>query len=113
MPFLLGAAREPQYCGAERTCMWELIPLASSVHPSVAAFARTLLAGAPIVYDGDPLRDLSLTSFLDKFVARKPKVGKPSGRGKKGGREYTRITRAPTHIHTQSEEGREIEREKK
>jgi hypothetical protein len=76
LSLLLGAGREGQYCGAERSCMWELIPLASSIHPSVGAFARTLLAGAPIVYDGDPLRDLSLTSFLDKFVARKPKVGK-------------------------------------
>ena len=36
--------------------------------------ARALLAGAPVVYDGDPLRDLSLTAFLDAFVQRKPKV---------------------------------------
>jgi len=44
------------------------------VHPSVAAFARTLLAGTYVTYDGDPLRDLTLTAFLDKFVQRKPKV---------------------------------------
>ena len=44
------------------------------MHPSVAAFARTLLAGTHISYDGDPLRDLTLTAFLDKFVQRKPKV---------------------------------------
>lgn len=48
--------------------------LAACVHPSVAAMARSLLAGAPIVYAGDPLRDLSLTAFLDKFVQRKPKA---------------------------------------
>ena len=44
------------------------------MHPSVAAFARSLLAGAFVSYDGDPLRDLTLTAFLDKFVQRKPKV---------------------------------------
>ena len=44
------------------------------MHPSVAAFAKTLLAGTFISYAGDPLRDLTLTAFLDKFVQRKPKV---------------------------------------
>ena len=51
--------------------------LAECVHPSVAAMARSLLAGAPVVYAGDPLRDLSLTAFLDKFVQRKPKARAP------------------------------------
>jgi hypothetical protein len=49
--------------------------LAGHGHPSVAAMARALLAGAPVVYNGDPLRDLSLTAFLDGFVQKKPKVG--------------------------------------
>lgn len=44
------------------------------MHPSVAAFARSLLAGTFVSYDGDPLRDLTLTAFLDKFVQRKPKA---------------------------------------
>lgn len=44
------------------------------MHPSVAAFAKSLLAGTFVSYDGDPLRDLTLTAFLDKFVQRKPKV---------------------------------------
>ena len=39
--------------------------------------ARQLLAGAPVVYNGDPLRDLSLVNFLDAFVQRKPKVCDP------------------------------------
>lgn len=47
--------------------------LASHVHPSVAAMARTLLSGANIVYNGNPLHDLSLASFLDKFMEKKPK----------------------------------------
>ena len=66
--------REPLHAGADRVPWWELVPLASHVHPSVAAMARQLLAGAPVVYNGDPLRDLSLGNFLDAFVQRKPKV---------------------------------------
>ena len=30
--------------------------------------------GASVVYDGDPLHDLALPAFLDKFVRRKAKV---------------------------------------
>ena len=66
--------REPLHAKADRAAWWELIPLASHAHPSVAAMARQLLAGAPVVYNGDPLRDLSLVNFLDAFVQRKPKV---------------------------------------
>ena len=66
--------REPAFCGAERACLWELCVLAAHVHPSVVAMARTLLAGATIIYEGDPLRDLTLSAFLDKFVQKKPKV---------------------------------------
>lgn len=66
---------EPLFADAGTACWWELLPLASHAHPSVAAFARSLLAGSHIVYDGDPLRDLTLPSFLDKFIQRKPKVG--------------------------------------
>lgn len=47
--------------------------LALHAHPSVATMARTLLAGANIVYNGNPLNDLSLTAFLDKFMEKKPK----------------------------------------
>lgn len=48
--------------------------LASHVHPSVATMAQTLLSGANIVYDGNPLNDLALTAFLDKFMEKKPKA---------------------------------------
>ncbi|KAL6958226.1 auxilin-like clathrin-binding protein required for normal clathrin function [Sarracenia purpurea var. burkii] len=58
---------------ADRVSWWELIVLASHVHPSVATMARTLLSGANIVYNGNPLKDLSLTAFLDKLMEKKPK----------------------------------------
>lgn len=47
--------------------------LASHAHPSVATMARTILSGANIVYNGNPLNDLCLTAFLDKFMEKKPK----------------------------------------
>ena len=68
------ARREPGFCGAERAAWWELTLLAAHAHPSVAAMARTLLAGTTVLYDGDPLRNLTLAAFLDKFVQKKPKV---------------------------------------
>lgn len=58
---------------ADRVSWWELMVLASHSHPSVATMARTLLSGANIVYNGNPLNDLSLTAFLDKFMEKKPK----------------------------------------
>jgi ribosome biogenesis protein MAK21 len=68
--------REPQYAGAERAGVWELSVLSAHMHPSVAAMARTLCAGAHVVYAGDPLRDLSLAAFLDRWLQKKPKAAK-------------------------------------
>ncbi|PON45124.1 CCAAT-binding factor [Parasponia andersonii] len=66
--------REPSYCNADRVSWWELTALASHVHPSVSKMANTLLfSGTNIVYNGNPLNDLSLTAFLDKFMEKKPK----------------------------------------
>ena len=66
--------RDPKYSGADRSCMWELVMLAEHVHPSVAAMTKALLAGLPIDYAGDPIRDMSTSAFLDKFIQKKPKV---------------------------------------
>ncbi|KAG2321781.1 hypothetical protein Bca52824_014994 [Brassica carinata] len=65
--------REPSYCNGDRVSWWELVVLASHAHPSVATMAGTLLSGTTIVYNGNPLNDLSLTAFLDKFMEKKPK----------------------------------------
>ncbi|KAF3451979.1 hypothetical protein FNV43_RR08075 [Rhamnella rubrinervis] len=65
--------REPSFCNADHASWWELIVLASHVHPSVSTMANTLLSGANIIYNGNPLNDLSLTAFLDKFMEKKPK----------------------------------------
>ncbi|KAE8674178.1 acyl carrier protein 1 [Hibiscus syriacus] len=66
--------REPSYCNADRASWWELMVLSTHVHPSVATMASTLLSGVNIIYNGNPLNDLSLTAFLDKFMEKKPKA---------------------------------------
>ncbi|XP_078443907.1 CCAAT-binding factor isoform X2 [Wolffia australiana] len=65
---------KPHMCNAETAGWWELTLLAAHVHPSVGAMAQTLLSGVNIVYNGDPLNDLSLSAFLDKFMEKKPKA---------------------------------------
>ncbi|XP_054474191.1 LOW QUALITY PROTEIN: CCAAT/enhancer-binding protein zeta [Anoplopoma fimbria] len=65
--------RNPLFCGADHTTLWELQRLAVHFHPSVSLFAKTLLQGGSIQYSGDPLQDFTLTRFLDRFVFRNPK----------------------------------------
>ncbi|XDV41644.1 hypothetical protein PO909_010465 [Leuciscus waleckii] len=65
--------RNPLYCGADHTALWELQKLSLHFHPSVALFAKTLLQGEFILYTGDPLQDFTLIRFLDRFVYRNPK----------------------------------------
>ncbi|XP_058879488.1 CCAAT/enhancer-binding protein zeta isoform X2 [Acipenser ruthenus] len=67
------AHRNPLYCGADSTSLWELKKLSEHFHPSVALFARTVLQGDFIQYTGDPLQDFTLMRFLDRFVYRNPK----------------------------------------
>lgn len=68
--------RDPQFSGAQRSCWWEVSLLASHSHPSVAAMAQSLLHGTHVAYDGDPLVDLALSSFLDKWLQKKPKAAR-------------------------------------
>uniref|UniRef100_A0A3Q2DA84 CCAAT/enhancer-binding protein zeta n=1 Tax=Cyprinodon variegatus TaxID=28743 RepID=A0A3Q2DA84_CYPVA len=65
--------RNPLFCGADRSTLWELHRLALHFHPSVSLFARTILQGEPVQYSGDPLQDFTLIRFLDRFVFRNPK----------------------------------------
>uniref|UniRef100_A0A3Q1G6R9 CCAAT/enhancer-binding protein zeta n=1 Tax=Acanthochromis polyacanthus TaxID=80966 RepID=A0A3Q1G6R9_9TELE len=65
--------RNPLFCGADHTTLWELHRLALHFHPSVSLFAKTILQGDSIQYSGDPLQDFTLIRFLDRFVFRNPK----------------------------------------
>ncbi|XP_021517223.1 CCAAT/enhancer-binding protein zeta [Meriones unguiculatus] len=69
-------SRNPLFCGAENTSLWELRKLSEHFHPSVALFAKTILEGNSIQYSGDPLQDFTLMRFLDRFVYRNPKLHK-------------------------------------
>nr|AAH84984.1 LOC495457 protein [Xenopus laevis] len=68
--------RNPLFCGADNTSLWELKKLSEHFHPSVALFAKNILEGNPIQYAGDPLQDFTLIRFLDRFVYRNPKAPK-------------------------------------
>ena len=66
--------RDPLHARAGGACLWELLPLAGHTHPSVAAFARAILTGKAVEYDGDPLADFCGAAVLDKIVSKKPKA---------------------------------------
>ncbi|KAM7368335.1 hypothetical protein PAMP_014562 [Pampus punctatissimus] len=65
--------RNPLFCSADHTTLWEIQRLALHFHPSVSLFAKTILQGGFIQYSGDPLQDFTLMRFLDRFVFRNPK----------------------------------------
>ncbi|AWP20443.1 putative CCAAT/enhancer-binding protein zeta-like [Scophthalmus maximus] len=65
--------RNPLFCGADHTTLWELQRLTLHFHPSVSLFAKTILEGGFVLYSGDPLQDFTLIRFLDRFVFRNPK----------------------------------------
>ncbi|XP_068087919.1 CCAAT/enhancer-binding protein zeta [Hyperolius riggenbachi] len=66
-------SRNPQFCGADNTSLWEIKKLSEHFHPTVALFAKTILEGDSVQYTGDPLQDFTLMRFLDRFVYRNPK----------------------------------------
>eukprot|EP01023_Acetabularia_acetabulum_P059807 TRINITY_DN7190_c0_g1_i2.p1 TRINITY_DN7190_c0_g1~~TRINITY_DN7190_c0_g1_i2.p1 ORF type:complete len:1104 (+),score=203.09 TRINITY_DN7190_c0_g1_i2:85-3396(+) len=70
--------REPLYCGAQTACWWELCVLAAHSHPTVSVWARTIIQGEVIHYEGDPLVDYTLSAYLDKFAHKKAKPLKKS-----------------------------------
>jgi len=67
-------ARNPSFCGADKTLAFELTPLARHFHPSVSLFAQTLLDSGCIKYDGNPLKDFTVVRFLERFVYRNAKT---------------------------------------
>eukprot|EP00211_Chloroparvula_japonica_P005081 CAMPEP_0119120874 /NCGR_PEP_ID=MMETSP1310-20130426/1738_1 /TAXON_ID=464262 /ORGANISM="Genus nov. species nov., Strain RCC2339" /LENGTH=897 /DNA_ID=CAMNT_0007110385 /DNA_START=42 /DNA_END=2732 /DNA_ORIENTATION=- len=70
--------REPKFSGADVSMAWEMDQLRKHYHPSVRKWAETVLSGQPIHYDGDPLLDFALISFLDRFSFKNPKERRPN-----------------------------------
>lgn len=66
--------RDPKYSGAEKSSLWEAVSLSSHFHPSVSLFAKTLCKDMKAIETpGDPLRDFTLISFLDRFCYKRAK----------------------------------------
>ena len=75
-----GRKRDPTHANADRTCLWELIPLLAHFHPTVSLFASHLLSKLPMPSKPD-LGMHTLSSFLDRFVYRNPKAAPPTTHG--------------------------------
>lgn len=73
-----GKKREPKYSGAEKTSLWELLPLTQHFHPSVSLQANQLLNSLPLTSNPD-LTLNTLSHFLDRFVYRNPKKSSQKG----------------------------------
>jgi len=75
-----GRKRDPEYSNAERSCIWEILPLQAHFHPTVALYASRILASQQFAETPDPTLH-SLSHFLDRFAYRSPraKAAKPRG----------------------------------
>ncbi|KAI8622239.1 CBF/Mak21 family-domain-containing protein [Chytriomyces sp. MP71] len=81
-----GKKRDPLYCNADISCLWELTLFTNHFHPTVALYAETLLSGNPIQIPAsatayDPLQNHTLARFLDRFVFKNPKKVTSAYRG--------------------------------
>ncbi|XP_058793340.1 CCAAT/enhancer-binding protein zeta [Phymastichus coffea] len=93
-------ARNPLFAGANLSIYTELVALANHFHPSVALFASTILEGKPIEYTGDPLQDLALIRFLDRYVFKNPKKLESKKVVKKNDPLAHRVAYTPKGIRT-------------
>lgn len=68
-PFKRAAA----YSGAEHSLYYELMLMSRNFHPTVQVFVENILKHQNIKYFGDPLKDFSLSHFLERFSFKNPK----------------------------------------
>jgi ribosome biogenesis protein MAK21 len=64
-----GRKREPEFANAEKSCIWELMPLLAHFHPSVSLFSERVLEGESMEQKPDPTT-FTLIHFLDRFIYR-------------------------------------------
>ncbi|KAI5274240.1 CBF-domain-containing protein [Aureobasidium subglaciale] len=73
--------RNPEHSNADRSALWEILPLLSHFHPSVAIFAEALVNQTALPPKPDPTKH-TLMHFLDRFVYRNAKTkGSTTTRG--------------------------------
>lgn len=70
--------RDPEHSKADRSCLWELIPLVAHYHPSVALFASRLLQSEKFDKHKPDPSTFTLIHFLDRFIYRNART-KASG----------------------------------
>lgn len=68
-PFKRAAA----FCGAEFSLYYELSLMSRNFHPTVQVFVENILKSHKIDYFGDPLKDFSVSHFLERFSFKNPK----------------------------------------
>lgn len=72
--------RNPEHALAERTCLWDVLPLLRHFHPSVALFAEAVYGTKEMPPKPDPTQH-TLMHFLDRFVYRNPKTKQDKAHG--------------------------------
>jgi ribosome biogenesis protein MAK21 len=70
--------RDPEYSNADKSCLWELIPLTAHYHPSVSLFASRLLQSEKFDKHKPDPSTFTLIHFLDRFIYRNART-KASG----------------------------------
>ncbi|GIZ40227.1 hypothetical protein CKM354_000357700 [Cercospora kikuchii] len=72
--------RNPEHAQAERTCLWDILPLLRHFHPSVTLFAEAVHGTKEMPPKPDPTQH-TLMHFLDRFVYRNPKTKQEKAHG--------------------------------
>lgn len=65
--------RSAAFSGSEFTLYHELVLLSKYFHPTVQVFIENIMKKQNIKYFGDPLKDFSLSQFLERFSFKNPK----------------------------------------
>ncbi|PNS19741.1 hypothetical protein CAC42_7708 [Sphaceloma murrayae] len=72
--------RDPEHSNAEKSALWDILPLIAHYHPSVALFADCLLQSKAMPPKPDPSSH-GLMHFLDRFIYRNAKSKQTAPRG--------------------------------
>lgn len=72
--------RDPEHSNADRSALWEILPMVAHYHPSVALFAESLLEAKVMPPKPNP-GSHTLIHFLDRFIYRNVKTKQVASRG--------------------------------
>lgn len=75
-----GRKRDPEYAHADKSALWDLLPMCMHFHPSISLFADALVTDSTPPPKPDPSLH-TLIHFLDRFVYRNPKAKPNAAKG--------------------------------